>query len=400
MRMNTNIPMMGQQPDIVNALRMGTQAAGERNALMDQNAMRDLYRTQGAGILAGEQPALNALAGLSPQAALDVQSTQLSQQATRQAMQVQREQARRAAAEAARTASADEVAREIAEAQRIGRQLAVALDAGDEATISRIMEAEGWEYNGPDSAVAALAAIDGGLEGLMDGTQAIRSMRPAAPEETSEMRNLKWRAEQGGLVAGTPEYQAFITSGGRPAETMSLTTMPDGTFRMVQGVGAGGMRPLTEGQAKDNVYATRAAGALATLEPVADALTSRENRLREAVPFGLGRDGQTPDYQVAQQAGDEFLQAILRKDTGAAITADEQELYGKTFLPQPGDGPEVLEAKRQSRSRALEALRAGMSAEQIVQTEQAIIRAAGAAGAVERRRITIDGADYAVEPVE
>lgn len=145
---------------------------------------------------------------------------------------------------------------------------------------------------------------------------------------------------------------------------------PDGNPIIVRG-GASSAR-LTEGQSKDNVYATRAEGAIRTLEPVANALTNRTDRVLDAVPLGIGREGQNSDFQVAQQAGEEFLQAILRKDTGAAITTQEQEMYGKTFLPQPGDGPQVLDAKRASRQRAIEALKSGMSAEQILTQERAV----------------------------
>lgn len=144
---------------------------------------------------------------------------------------------------------------------------------------------------------------------------------------------------------------------------------PDGSPILSRGPSS---TKFTEGQSKDNVYATRAEGAIRTLEPVANALTSRTDRVLDVVPLGIGREGQNSDFQVAQQAGEEFLQAILRKDTGAAITNQEQEMYGKTFLPQPGDGERVLEAKRASRQRAIEAIKAGMSPAQILAQERGV----------------------------
>lgn len=92
----------------------------------------------------------------------------------------------------------------------------------------------------------------------------------------------------------------------------------------------------------------------------------------DAVPLGLGRGSQSDDYQVAKNAGDEFLQAILRKDTGAAITSDEQALYGATYLPQPGDSEAALAQKSEARARALEALKAGMPPSAIVAQERAL----------------------------
>lgn len=173
---------------------------------------------------------------------------------------------------------------------------------------------------------------------------------------------------------------------------------PDGNPIIVRGTGANA-RPFTEGQSKDVVFSTRARGALEALEPASESLTSRADRALGAVPFGLGRGVQGSNFQVAENAGNEFLQAILRKDTGAAITTQEHQLYGKTYLPQPGDGPQVLEQKRQARSRAVAAIEAGMSPAQMLAQERGL-QASGSAPrnadapppvARRRRRWTPDG---------
>jgi hypothetical protein len=154
---------------------------------------------------------------------------------------------------------------------------------------------------------------------------------------------------------------------------MTIESDGQGGFRLIQGPGAGAAKPLTEGQSKDVVYATRAKGALEVLEPVAGELTNLGSRAAELDPTGVIRGNvQSPEYQVAKQASDEFLQAILRKDTGAAITSQEQALYGVTYLPQPGDGTEVLEAKRAARQRAVAAINAGMSPAQMIAAETAL----------------------------
>ena len=161
---------------------------------------------------------------------------------------------------------------------------------------------------------------------------------------------------------------------------MTIESDGAGGFRMVQGAGAGTAKPFTEGQSKDVVYATRAQGALQVLEPVAETLTSLPSRMAESDPTGIIRGRvQSPEYQIARNAGDEFLQAILRKDTGAAITPGEQALYGVTYLPQPGDGPEVLAAKTTARQRAVAAINAGMSPAQMVAAEKALGGAPAAA---------------------
>jgi hypothetical protein len=196
--------------------------------------------------------------------------------------------------------------------------------------------------------------------------------RRATPEEAAAY------GAQGGQFGPDGRFYAVDVPQG-----MTIESDGAGGFRMVQGpAGAGTAKPFTEGQSKDIVYATRAAGALEVLEPVAEKLTSLGNQMAGLDPTGIIRGRvQSPEYQIARNAGDEFLQAILRKDTGAAITAGEQALYGTTYLPQPGDGPEVLDAKRMARQRAVAAINAGMSPVQIIATEKALGSAAPTVGA-------------------
>lgn len=195
--------------------------------------------------------------------------------------------------------------------------------------------------------------------------------------------DLKARALAAGLVEGTPEYQQFMLNNGKTEGGMVIESDGQGGFRMVQGAGAGAAagKPFTEGQSKDIVFATRAEGALATLDQIADALTNRGEAAADWLPMGLGGGMQSDDYQIAKTAGDEFLQAILRKDTGAAITAGEQSLYGETYLPRPGDSPARLKYKAEARKRAVEALKGGMSASQIVAQEKALEKSGTGAAA-------------------
>lgn len=186
--------------------------------------------------------------------------------------------------------------------------------------------------------------------------------------------DLKARALAAGLTEGTPEYQQFMMANGKTDGGMIIESDGQGGFRMAQGAAAGaaGSKPFTEGQSKDVVYSTRAKGALAALDPIAGSLTDRGDVAAGWLPMGLGGGMQGEDYQVAKTAGDEFLQAVLRKDTGAAITPAEQQLYGETYLPRPGDSAERLKYKSEARQRAVDAIDAGMSPAQIVAQERAL----------------------------
>lgn len=159
---------------------------------------------------------------------------------------------------------------------------------------------------------------------------------------------------------------------------MSLQVDPTtGEVTFQQG---GNIKPMTEAQSKDTTFATRAAGALPLLDKFGDSLTSLSQSAGGQVPM-VGNYLKSPEYQQAEQAGKEFLQAILRKDTGAAITAGETAEYGSVYLPRPGDSPELLAQKKASRTRALEAMKAGMTPQAILAQEKALAASPNAPGA-------------------
>jgi hypothetical protein len=382
--MNTSIPMMGRGPDILGAIDSGNMAAARQNQFMRDNALAQLYQDQGAQIAAGDQNALNALARFDPTAAIGVQDTRLGMDAKRQSMQatqqrmdmLNREEAR-AVEEYKRGLSAQQAE---AEAQRIENAVKMGLSVQTPQEWDAMMGSVSPDLVGQFGQREALANRYMSIAEILKGQGG--GFRQASPDEAARY------GAQGGQFGPDGRFYPI-----NPPNGMSIETGPDGQMRIVQGPGAGNQKPFTEGQSKDNVYTTRAEGALKALEPVADALTSRGEIIAESVPLGLGREMQTDDFQVARNAGDEFLQAILRKDTGAAITAQEQELYGKTYLPQPGDKPAVLAAKKAARARAVEAIRAGMSIEQITATEQALVNAAARVAPVEIDGFKIEAID-------
>ncbi len=357
-----------------------------------QNSLADLYKTQGEGIAEGDPAALNALAQIDPMAAYDIRRQNAadtrateSHQLGMQYDQARLDELKLQGARAAETHAANmsEIERKN-EAESIGRALtsaALAYRQGPEAFSGYVQQnAQALQESGIDPAsvtyenfLPLAAGLRGAQEALVGGMEiADAAATPRTGAMTSSMQTLQQRAAAAGLQPGTPEYQQFMLQGGKN-DGLAIEATPDGGVRVVQGAAAGNVK-FTEGQSKDNVYSTRARGALEAFEPVANALVNRGERIAGAVPFGLGREVQSDEFQVAEQAGTEFLQAVLRKDTGAAITEQEQRMYGETYLPQPGDGPAVLEAKRQARVRAINAIESGMSPAQILAQGKALLR--------------------------
>ena len=92
--MDASIILGGHIPDFVNVLDQSNMAAQRKVEFGRQNALADLYRTQGAQIMAGDQNALNALAGFDPAAAMGLQQTRQQMAYSAEEMQMKRDQAR------------------------------------------------------------------------------------------------------------------------------------------------------------------------------------------------------------------------------------------------------------------------------------------------------------------
>lgn len=58
--------------------------------------------------------------------------------------------------------------------------------------------------------------------------------------------------------------------------------------------------------------------------------------------------------QRAEQAQRDFVNAVLRQESGAAIGAQEFDNAKKQYFPQPGDGPDVIQQKATNRQLAIQ----------------------------------------------
>lgn len=58
-----------------------------------------------------------------------------------------------------------------------------------------------------------------------------------------------------------------------------------------------------------------------------------------------------------EQAAHNFITAVLRKESGAAIPPEEIQAEYKKYIPQPGDDPKTIAQKSQARKQAIENLK-------------------------------------------
>jgi len=123
---------------------------------------------------------------------------------------------------------------------------------------------------------------------------------------------------------------------------------------------------FTEAAAKAGEYASRMQGAEGTLATVEYNTGRTQRTLGDNTMSGFlaGDEGsagplnafRSSTDQQLEQAQREWIAALLRRDTGAAVTPQEFRLYGPMYLPQPGDSPAVIEQKRAARERAFNGL--------------------------------------------
>lgn len=124
---------------------------------------------------------------------------------------------------------------------------------------------------------------------------------------------------------------------------------------------------IIENLAEKGVNTPAVASGLRNVPLVGGALGSAVNIL----PGALG--GQTPDEQRLIQAKTNFITAVLRKESGAAIGKDEYATEDNKYFPKLGDSQAVIDQKADARRLAIKAIerQAGPGAKDIkaMQTE-------------------------------
>lgn len=188
--------------------------------------------------------------------------------------------------------------------------------------------------------------------------KALREMQMEEGKRSFELEKMELgselkRREPYTLPPGSARYEGAEKIVEQPkADGADIEVGADGSVRVKTG-------KLTEQQSKDLGFFDRGAGAEIELREREDALVDFMSKSTGNLPL-IGNYMKSPEYQQAEVPAREFLAAVLRKDTGAAVTDKEFEMYGAIYLPQPGDDQETMRLKRAARSRALKAIKKGL----------------------------------------
>jgi len=140
-----------------------------------------------------------------------------------------------------------------------------------------------------------------------------------------------------------------------------------------QGQALVGGKPMTESQSNATAFGKRAAEANNLLKNIENSGTTTSGGFRTVVSGTLGaiplvgENLESKSYsalnftasdkqQQTDQARRNFITAILRKESGAAIAASEFANEEKKYFPQIGDSDKVIKQKQQARDLAIKAL--------------------------------------------
>jgi hypothetical protein len=145
---------------------------------------------------------------------------------------------------------------------------------------------------------------------------------------------------------------------------------PDGTLSYISGgpadPSAAKRAAPTEFQGKSATFGARALEADKILNQLgtdfspmginSKAAMARTPLVGGALEYGANL-ALSDNSQKAEQAQRDFVNAVLRQESGAAISASEFDNARKQYFPQPGDSPAVITQKARNRQIAIEGFR-------------------------------------------
>ena len=340
---------------VAQAAKQGQRAEAQyQSGMRQQNAMQQFMTPENlAGLMSGDQNALAAYAAVSgdPMAAMKMQQQSLATEgqglnndATRQSMDIQRQKFE----QEVKANAAQMTAEQRKSAADKTRQ---AVQAGMQVQTPQQWDAMAQQLGQPNL-VGKFDMREGLLATYLDAADIMERFdeQNAAPEPYTPL-------------SGPGKVQSDINAGVLPQDTPLRSSAPSKTV-----YGADGQVLYQEGDAapKMTVDGAKNSGFYLRTKEANEILNAQEGQgLRwgqqqlDSVPMGLGNFARDPEFQQFDQARRDFVNAILRRESGAVIADSEFENANKQYFPQPGDSQEVIAQKRRNRETAIEGVRIG-----------------------------------------
>lgn len=119
------------------------------------------------------------------------------------------------------------------------------------------------------------------------------------------------------------------------------------------------MGKMNESQSKDALYASRMFASEKVLRGVEQIGTSALERIKSGASEVTGYNMRGPEFQKFDQARRDFINATLRRESGAVISPSEFDNANKQYFPMPGDNADTIKQKRLNRAEAMRGIAAG-----------------------------------------
>ena len=145
-----------------------------------------------------------------------------------------------------------------------------------------------------------------------------------------------------------------------PGQDMSAFHRPEGFAGDEEIIGQKSAK-FSEGQSNAAAFANRMVASLDIFNELTGAgydPTNLRDYAAGNLPGALSGYATSSEGQSYLAAKEDFITAVLRKESGAAISVSEFKKEDRKYFPQPGEGKDVIEQKRRARQRALESMKA------------------------------------------
>ncbi len=111
---------------------------------------------------------------------------------------------------------------------------------------------------------------------------------------------------------------------------------------------------MNEGEAKSAGFADRmkASNSILENEAIASSALDPTAKIKKSIPL-IGNYIVPKEFQQYDQAQRDFINAILRRESGAVISPEEFANANLQYFPQPGDDPATLAQKMENRQNAI-----------------------------------------------
>lgn len=244
--------------------------------------------------------------------------------------------------------------------------LASLINSGaDQSTVARFAA----QFSGPEKVMEGQQkALD--RQAALDAAGIARGEKLTAAQESQTQRAADARdRQQAGfdqqrsmaqLAAGLrqpPQPRALQLT--TDAQGNQLIVNPDGTTRPLTAPDGSGVmkpvaadKPMTEFQGKAALYGTRAAQSDKILKSLEESASATSVYTKQK--FGVfGNAVMSADEQRITQAQRDFVNAVLRQESGAVISDAEFDNARRQYFPLPGDDKSTIDQKRSNRQLAI-----------------------------------------------